>query len=303
MKVSWYSASLLSTVALLGCEVNPTYHLGFPGPATVQVMEAATPFYGHDVAFTVYYPEDLRRPAPLIVFNTGWNQPRSTNDAYCRQLAQWGYVVINRHYPSLFLTTYVERHIEHNSVVVDWALEQSANPDSPLYRRINPDLIGAAGYSLGAGVALMAPIMDDRFSACVSLDPMPTRADDYGSTDYVKQLKVPTLFIASGVPTVFGTRLPLYEYTPPPCMKVTVEGASHMQFEDDIVGLNLLGLLIFPGQTADPLVTRELAVKYMVSWFKVYLEGDPSFLRYIDGPECARDVERGLVTIDRKLEG
>lgn len=288
-------------LTMTGCEVNPTMHLGFPGPATVESFEASTPFHGHEVEFTVYYPTDLKAPVPLVVFNTGWNQPRSTNAGYCLQLAQWGYVVINRQYPSFLFTTFIDRHIEHASTVIDWALAQNDHPGSPLHGRIDPTRVGVTGYSLGAAVAIMTPLSDARIRTCVALDPIPQRESDFGSVDYVKQLAVPALFIKSGVPSILGHTLPLYEHTPPPCMQVTVEGASHMQFEDDIVGLNVLGKLIFPGEDADPDVTRGLAVKYMVAWFKVYLDGDPSFLRYVLGPDSGLDERDGLVTISRNL--
>ncbi len=275
--------------------------MGFPGPGTVSKLEASADFYGHDVAFTVYYPNETK-PAPLIVFNTGWNQPRSTNEAYCQQLAQWGMVVINRQYPSFLLTTFVDRHVEHCIAVTDWALAQNADPTSELYGRIDPDRIGVTGYSLGAGVALMAPLEDDRIKTCVALDAVPRRNDELGSVDYVKYLDIPTLFIQSGVLGIMNSDLPLYESTPPPCMEVTMEGASHMQFEDNIVGLNVIGLLLFPGADADPLVTRTLAVKYMVSWFKVYLEGDPGFQKYLTGPESDIDVDAGLISVLRNLD-
>lgn len=287
--------------ALIGCDVNRSHELGFPGPATVASFEASTVFYEHEVVFTVYYPTDFGKAAPLIVFNTGWNQPRTTNESYCVQLAQWGYVVIIRQYPSYLFTTFVERHVEHNKVVVDWALEQNGDPASPLYGRIDPELIGITGYSFGGGVAILATIADPRVDACVALDPGLVEEPDYDPVNYAKQLRVPTLYIQSSIAGFVGEIQPFYESTPPPCMRVTVEGVAHMQFEDRIVGANVLGRFIFPEGDVDSLVARGLAVKYMVSWFKVHLEGDPSFMPNLYGPGSEKDELEGLVTIDRDL--
>jgi dienelactone hydrolase len=299
-----YAVSVCALIiGLTGCQFNPSYHHGFPGPWPTEKIEVATPFYGHDVEFTVYYPvaDSVPTPLPLIVFNSGWNQPRSTNDAYCTQLAQWGSVVINRQYPSFVVNTLIERQIEHNTVVIDWAIAQNADPASPLFGYVDDRRIGVLGYSLGAAAALMAPLWDNRVGACVAIDALPRNEYDLGSVDYVKDLTVPAMFIRSGVPSIMGAPLSLFEHAPPPALDVVIEGASHMQFEDHIVGLNILGKLIFPGAEADPLVTRGLATKYIVAWFKVFLENDLSFMDYLDGPYSAEDEANGLVTIGRKF--
>jgi hypothetical protein len=40
----------------------------------------------------------------------------------------------------------------------------------------------------------------------------------------------------------------------------------------------------------------------MVSWFKVYLEGDSGFQKYLTGPESDIDVDAGLVSVLRNLD-
>ena len=291
------SGLLCLAVYLCGCTYEP-FTMGFPGPHTIGQYFDSSAFQGHDVEFTVYYP-DTDPPMtgyPIVVFNAGWNQPRTTNEALCRQLAQWGMVVVNRQFPS-HINPYYDEQIAHNTILLDWALAENARPDSPLHGMIDGDKAGVSGYSMGAGIAVGAVARQPRFKACVAIDALGGDAPP----DYIEELariEGATLYIRSTYPNQFGPSANLFEFTPSPAMQVDIVGASHMQFEDRIVGSNQLGPLVaFPNGPADPAETRAIATRYTVAWLKVFLEGDTAFMRYLDGDDAQADVDAGLVEL------
>lgn len=297
-------AGVLGIVAALcGCTYEP-FTYGFPGPHPTKQYFEAFEFQGHNVEFTVYYP-DTDPPmtdCPIVIFNAGWNQPRTTNEALCQQLAQWGMVVINRQFPShIFL--YFEEHFEHNTLLLDWAIAESERPGSPLEGMIDGNKAGVSGYSMGAGIAIGAATRQPRFRACAAIDAL---GGDV-SPEYAGQLatiEAATLHIRSTYPNRFGEPANIFEYLPPPAMQVDVIGASHMQFEDRIVGLNQFGpLAAFPNGPADPVQTRAIAARYTIAWLKVFLEGDTEFLTYLSGAEAQADVDANLVEIRSTLTG
>lgn len=280
-----------------GCSYEP-FTYGFPGPhATEQYFESLE-FLGHEVEFTVYYPatDPPMTGCPVVIFNAGWNQPRTTNEALCQQLAQWGIVVINRQFPSHVLL-YFDEHIEHNTMLLDWAIAESARAGSPLEGMIDGEKAGVSGYSMGAGLAIGAAARQPRFKACAAIDSL---GGDVPATyaEELANIQGATLHIRSTYPNRFGEPANLFEYTPHPAMEVDVVGASHMQFEDRIVGMNQFGpMYAFPNGPADAAMTRAIATRYTVAWFKVFLEGDGEFLRYLVGEEAQADVDAGLVEI------
>jgi hypothetical protein len=281
---------------LTACTYQP-FTYGFPGPHTTRQYFDAFDFHGHSVEFTVYYPElDPLTACPLVIFSAGWNQPRTTNEALCIQLAQWGFVVVNRQYPSL-LDSLFQDHIEHTISVLDWALAENDRTESPLYRRIDPDNLATAGYSMGAGIAVAAAAEDPRFKACVAIDALGGDAAAQLS-GRLGSLEAATLYIQSTVDGRIGDQADLLDLTPPPAMQVDILGATHMQFEDRIVGLNQLGpIFAFPDGPADAAQTRAIATRYTVAWLKIFLEGDTTFLTYLTGPHAQADIANNLVTI------
>jgi dienelactone hydrolase len=286
---------------LSACSYRP-FSYGFPGPHATHTYFDSFEFHGHDVQFTVYYPQTEPRATgcPIVVFSAGWNQPRTTNEALCVQLAQWGMVVINRQYPSIW-DAYFDEHVEHNTRVLDWAIAENARESSPLFGMIDPTRAAAAGYSMGAGIAVGAAVHDVRFKACVAIDALggESAADTIEGVD---TLQAAALYVRSTVVGRIGGPADYFDYTPAPAMEVNVVDASHMQFEDRIVGLNQLGpVFAFPNGPADAAQTRAIATRYTVAWLKVFLEGDQAFWTYVNGEKSEADVAANLVTIRANL--
>ncbi|MEU7292682.1 alpha/beta fold hydrolase [Streptomyces exfoliatus] len=102
---------------------------------------------------------------PLIVLPTSWAMPQIEYLAQAKKLADSGYVVVSYNSRGFWqsggeIETAGPKDIADASKVVDWAL---ANTPS------DPDHIGMAGVSYGAGISLLAAAHDPRIKAVAAL--------------------------------------------------------------------------------------------------------------------------------------
>ena len=129
-----------------------------PERATVPSAWGATPLPWRSLPTTVRIPAG-DGPVPLVVFSHGLG---SSPEKFSQLLNTWaaaGYVVVAPRFP---LTS--DANPDHNievsdqdnlpadvSFVLDEVLAAAATPGDRLYGRVDPDAIGAAGFSLGGG--------------------------------------------------------------------------------------------------------------------------------------------------------
>ncbi|MBJ7520915.1 MAG: prolyl oligopeptidase family serine peptidase [Solirubrobacteraceae bacterium] len=105
---------------------------------------------------------------PGIAFAAAWNGGAEQNSVPSMQLARKGYVVVSYTTRGTGIDTdkrgFVEmggpKDIMDMSAIIDWMVTQ---------RGADPDRIGAAGISYGAGIALMASGVDKRIKSVVSM--------------------------------------------------------------------------------------------------------------------------------------
>lgn len=283
------------------------YTLGFPGeyPATryfVEDIEGVSPIAVHHPA--VPAPEG---GWPVIVFNAGWNQPRVAYDGYGTQLAQWGYVCIVKFCRSDGLHTFGEtraaENVAENSRLLDWAATENVRMESPLYGQIDMTRVGVAGHSLGGVIAVGATVSDPRIKATVDLDgSFPTAQFDPSTA--VAKTDVPILYVyAPEAKYLVDPRQPrFYDLTPAPTLEVTIHGADHLDLLDSITGPTYVAEIFSPGGGQDAQTVRDIATRYMVAWFNVYLKGETAFATYYDGAEAEADIAAGLVAIRSKID-
>lgn len=71
-----------------------------------------------------------------------------------------------------------------------------------------------------------------------------------------------------------------------------------------MVGMNYFGQVFCPSAPAppSPQEVRDIATRYMIAWFNVYLKGNTEFERYYVGAEAQQDIDAGLVSIRTKFE-
>jgi dienelactone hydrolase len=300
-------ATVLAVVAA-GCGAADINR--YPGPNKDIAFFTAPLDDGSEVS--VFYPKDLSggEPSPLIVFGCGWNQVRKAYYGYAHQLAQWGYVVVVRFYPSIgtgvFANDFVEHHIWQTFDVIDWAAEQNDDPESPLFGRVDADRVGLTGHSMGGTVGVVAPLFDPTIGAVVSLDGFAAEHSTNRLLPGFEHSGTPTLFINAGDRgNCSESPFALYEFYDklnPPVMEITITGANHMDFmeEDCELTCQIGRYIVCAGGTADPEEVRRLSTKYMINWFNYHLKNDASALVVLEGSELKKDIDRGAVTSRRK---
>ncbi|MEU0371391.1 alpha/beta fold hydrolase [Streptomyces sp. NPDC006283] len=108
---------------------------------------------------------DGRQTYPVIVLPTSWAMPQVEYLAQARKLADSGYVVVSYNSRGFWqsggeIETAGPPDIADASKVIDWALVNTP---------ADPDRVGMAGVSYGAGISLLASAKDKRIKAVVAL--------------------------------------------------------------------------------------------------------------------------------------
>lgn len=287
---------------------TPPDSLDFPGPYPVRSYFAT---FRDNIEVTVFYPHTAapQEGFPVVIFSPGWNQIRASYDAIATELAQWGYVVIVRFYPSLGISCLgwelFDAHVEQSLALIDWCAAENARTGSPLFAKVDVSRVGMAGHSLGGSVAIAATVADERIGACVVLD---ANHEPYSCQRFAfpTNTAAAILYIngsAGGYCSlpVFPTAN-LYELTTPPTAEVVITGADHIDFLQDRIGNETGGRIVCPAGPAEPREVRAIASRYMVAWFNVYMKRLTEFEAYYHGPHSDHDEAQGLVTIRTRLE-
>nr|WP_311767053.1 alpha/beta fold hydrolase [Streptomyces rhizosphaericus] len=122
---------------------------------------------GVNLAANVVAPAnaDASHRLPLVVLPTSWSLPQVEYLAQAKKLAETGYVVLTYNTRGFWqsggkIETAGPPDIADASKVIDWAL---ANTPA------DPDHIGMAGLSYGAGISLLAAGADPRIKAVVAM--------------------------------------------------------------------------------------------------------------------------------------
>jgi len=296
--------TLLLGLLTVGCPTLDPPLIGFPGPLPT-VQEDYTEVDG--LTMTAFYPDTTDgAPYPLIILNTGWNQGRVAYFKYGETLAQWGYVCIIRFLssPDGFTESNFDAQVAQVSQVIDWAAAQNADPDSPLYGRVDADTVGVTGHSLGGHVCIGAILKDPRIDAAISIDAWFDRVTDpFG--DVLTTIATPTMFINAWQGRCGGHNLdnpvPIYDLIGTPKLEMAVIDSAHIDFLEVSPGINAAGQVLCGGGTRDKNEVRAIAQRYMVAWFNVYLKGLTEYTDYFAGEKAQQDINTGSVTIRSEL--
>ncbi len=191
---------------------------------------------------TVWLPaDDGARALPLIVYSHGFMGSREENARLCAHLAGRGFVVAAADFPR---TSYdapgepdmsdLPQQPRDVRFVIDALLERSADPASPLHRRLDGERIGVMGLSLGglttALVAFHPRLRDPRVRAAVSIAG-PTSMFSRG---FFETAPLPFLMVAGDIDAIVdypSNARPVLERVPGGRL-LTLEGGSHVGFTD-----------------------------------------------------------------------
>jgi dienelactone hydrolase len=307
------SLGLACWFGLQGCgtpEVKPGFY-GPYKPASREIWgfgKTITP-YGH-----VHFPSDdgstvaqAAKPCPVIVFIPGYLEPTLLYESYGNQAASWGYVVVIAHYIG---TSDIELQGDI-STLLEW-LDREQAGDSVLTGAMDLDKLGIAGHSLGGKYALMTALNEPKIKAVFAIDPVDAAADlpynllfESFTPELMPQITVPCCFVGAEYPGPINPEDENYHQfylaAQCPAEEVMVYGTDHASFADDFGGLfERLYDFLFDGKPTRDNRAKNVATRYMVSWFNVFLRGQNEFATYLTGPEAQKDMENGIVRIEVK---
>jgi hypothetical protein len=275
---------------------------GNDGP--VSVTTASFPVTNGSDSFTVnVWIPGTSGTHPVVSFSPGLEQPCAGYTKYATRLASWGFLVLMRADPGIFVSGDVVAS-DLAYTVGTWLPAQNTTSGSALYGKADLSHVGLAGHSRGGQTTLVAAEqgLHGKVQAWVGLDPVDTAysAGTAPSTN-LPTIGIPTLYIGAGIPTNCAPTnddyQTLYAVTPSPSIAMTVVGAAHPQFEDCASACTLV---CSPAGTANSQAVLDIALHYLTAFFARELLGDSSVGPLLQGAGAPADEAAGAITMVSK---
>jgi len=230
---------------------------------------------------------------PLVVFYSGFQMSAATYRAYARDLASWGYVVLQYDVPGALLKKIVpdQEEIKFWPHLIGWVKDLSRQPGSVVYEAVDLRRVAVMGHSRGAKLAALVaaggtPDGSPAPAAAVCVDPVDmtsqTRKAGYPSAvDALGAAPRRLALIGAGVtgwcnPEDEGWRK-FWPALLPGSWRLVLPNAGHMQFTDakgatawawdKLCGAGKTGA---PGNSHKPIIqwTSAAAVAWLESAFR-----------------------------------
>ena len=259
------------------------------------------------------YPESGPEPGPypVVVIAHGFQLPPSQYYKYAERLATFGYVALTVDYPTSFLGPDNPANAADLLSGLDWA-------EAKLPAKANSDLAGMTGHSLGGKLSLLAATLDPRVKASIVLDPVDGGGGPGGGCNppgcvdvsaLMPNLGIPTGFLGETTDAMGGFQpcapaaenfLTFYQGAKSPSFAVTINGANHMSFLDDVASCgftcNFCNMATLPNATVNG-----LSRAYVVAFYERYLRNNAGYDTYLTGAKAQElYVTPGTVTIQTK---
>ncbi|MFO0611025.1 MAG: alpha/beta fold hydrolase [Polyangiaceae bacterium] len=284
-----------------------------PGPfATETITETIqVQATNHSVPIRCVYPTSGpdAGPYPVVVVSHGFQIPASQYNGYVDRLASFGYVALTADFPTGFTANNVA-NAEDVLAAVDWAAAKPA-----LAGIADATNVGLTGHSLGGKVSLLASTMDTRVKASITLDPvdgaMNCSPQNCPDVSKLMPIPIPTGFIGETLDKTGGSfgmacapaadnYETFYAGTSAPSLSVTVNGANHMSFIDDVVGCGFICNFCNTA-TAQNATVNALSKAFVTAFYERWLKGRVEYDAYLTGDLAkTKYVDTGLVTIASK---
>jgi dienelactone hydrolase len=307
------------TSLCVGCgsaSTSPAPDPNLPGPYTyAELDDTMNVASTGDMAVPIHcaYPASgpTAGPYPLILVSHGLALPASQYYGYVQRLASFGYVALTVDYPASALTVNNTEEVEDVLAGIDWA-----KTNATVAARADTTTVGMTGHSLGGKLALLAATMDPRVKAAIVLDPVDGSVPDTCTAPIcvevgalMPSLHIPTGFLGETTDST-GNGMPcapaaenfqtFYAKTNSPSLEVTVVGADHVSFLDDVSTCGFFCALCTPG-TASNAEVNNLAHAYVAAFYERWIRGDTAYDAYLTGGQAeARYVKTGEATITSK---
>ncbi len=280
------------------------------GPWQISKLAGSVMVGNVAVAIAGYYPTEGPQvgPFPVVVVAHGFQLPPSQYTTYVQRLATHGYVAVTADYKA---ELFASDHVANAAQVlagIDWVAAEPA-----LAGIADTNNVGLTGHSLGGKLAIYGAVMDGRVRASITLDPVdgaqmctPQKCPDVSDmlpTDIPLGFVGETLDGAGGFMPCAPSAdnfLTFFAQATAPALAVTVQGANHMSFLDDVDTCGFVcSFCQQPTLTND--VVNALSRAYVVAFYGRHLKGNPGYDTYLTGAIAQeRYVETGLVELAEK---
>ncbi len=191
-----------------------------------------------------------------------------------------------------------------------------AKADATLGPKVDDNVVGMTGHSLGGKIALLAATMDSHVKAAFALDPVDgggpsgcTAPECATVATLMTGLQIPTGFIGETTDAAGSGQAcapaasnftTFYAKTNTPSLQVTALGANHMSFLDDLPGCGITCAFCNAATATNADVTQ-MARAFMTAFFERHLRGKTAFDVYLTGALAqSRYVSTNRATIATK---
>ena len=227
----------------------------------------------------------------MIVIAHGLDLAPSEYYGYAERLASFGYVALTVDFPTPLTTNNNPGQAEDLLAGLDWA-----KSNTTVGSLSDTAHSGMTGHSLGGKEALLAATMDARVEASIDLDPV----DSAGGmacaapgcvtvATLMPSLHIPTGFLGETTDSTGGiggmpcapaaeNYATFFASTNSPSLEVTVAGAGHMSFLDDLATCGIVCNLCTAGSASNAKVNG-MAHAYVAAFFERYLRGNTAYER------------------------
>ena len=271
---SFAKASLFVAALVVSTLASAQYQKG-PDP-TVSALERTGSFATRTVTIsrssasgfgggTVYYPTTAGSYGAIAI-SPGFTAYQSSISWMGTRLASHGFVVIT--IDTNTTSDQPDSRGRQLKAALDRVVSLGRTSSSPLYNKVDSTRLAVAGHSMGGGGTLSAARDNPSYKAAVPIAPW------HGTKNW-SRVTVPTLIIggeSDGIAAVSSHSIPFYTSIPNSTHKAYMElnGEGHF----------------FPQSSSNyPIVGR-----YMISWFKRFVDGDNRYTSYLCGAEHQADL-------------
>jgi dienelactone hydrolase len=198
----------------------------------------------------IYYPKDARRTYGGIAMVPGFTGFWSSISWMGPRLASQGFVVIG--IETLYLTDATAARGRQLLAALDYLTKRS-----PVRSRVDPSRLGIAGHSMGGGGVLEAARKRTSLKAVIPLTP-------YHADKSWPEIRSPILIVggeADFVTEASTNAVPLYNGL------VRAHEKAYLEFEG--------------AQHSMPRFENAQLAKYMISWFKRFVDNDTRYTRFL----------------------
>ncbi len=248
-----------------------------------------------DTPTTVYYPAAATGPFPVVAVVHGASRNGGYHVTLAQTLASRGFVALVPSMDCSFLGC--DHAVQATGVLelFDWAVAESADPDSPILGLVDGARRGVIGHSWGGLAVFLAAAGEPAVDAVVCLDP---NDDDGVALAAAPTVVAPTLILRadnSGACNSLWTGA-VYGAVAGAKMTATIIGSGHCDPEDPTDFL--CPLACGSGDAATTPIFRRYAVAFMACALGV----DPAMAEWAGGASYDADVAGGIL-IDGAVDG